>query len=45
MRSSFSTGSLARSCARHPWRSLSVWAVLLVLAVVAALGLGDVLTT
>jgi RND superfamily putative drug exporter len=45
MRSYFSTGGLARLSARHPWRIMGVWGVLLVLAVVAAMGLGDVLTT
>jgi putative drug exporter of the RND superfamily len=45
MRSLLSPGGLARLSARHPWRIVSVWVVLLVLAVVAASELGDVLTT
>jgi RND superfamily putative drug exporter len=45
MRSLFSTGGLARASARHPWRVMSMWIVLIVFAVVAAAGLGDVLTT
>ena len=41
-----STESLARACARHPWRTVGVWlaAVVLSLGLVATL-LGDVLTS
>ncbi|MGH3036083.1 MAG: MMPL family transporter, partial [Gaiellaceae bacterium] len=41
-----STESLARACARHPWRTVGVWlvAVVVSLGVVATL-LGDVLTS
>ncbi|HYI16564.1 MAG TPA: MMPL family transporter [Thermomicrobiales bacterium] len=45
MPSWLSTGGLARSSARHPWSVLGIWLVIVVLAVVAATGLGDVLTT
>ena len=45
MPSFFSTGGLARASAGHPWRVVGIWVVLLVLAVVATTGLGDVLTT
>jgi RND superfamily putative drug exporter len=43
---SLSTESLARSCARRPWRTVGIWiaVVVLSLVVVAAL-LGDTLTT
>jgi RND superfamily putative drug exporter len=41
----FSTAGLARSSARHPWRVLGIWIVVLALAVLAASGLGDALTT
>ncbi len=41
----FSTSGMARASARHPWRVVLVWVLLLVLAGVAASGLGDVLTT
>ena len=43
---SLSTESLARACARHPWRTVGVWvaAVVLSLGLVATL-LGDVLTS
>jgi RND superfamily putative drug exporter len=40
-----STAVLARLSARHPWRVIAIWIVLLVLAGVAATGLGDALTT
>jgi RND superfamily putative drug exporter len=40
-----STAGLARSSARHPWRVISVWVVILVLATIVGSGLGDVLTT
>lgn len=40
-----STGALARASARHPWRVLALWLAILVLAVVAASGLGDALTS
>ena len=39
-----STSGLARAAARHPWRTLGLWAVLLVVAIVAATGIGDVVT-
>jgi len=40
------TGRLARSSSRHPWRTLALWGVAIVLAVgVIAASLGDVLTT
>ena len=38
------TGNLARLAARRPWPTVGVWLVLVVGAVVAAGGLGDVLT-
>ncbi len=41
----FSTASLARSCARHPWRVISAWIVVLVLCFIAIGGLDDALTT
>ena len=41
----FSTSGMASASARHPWRVVIVWVMLLVLAGVAASGLGDVLTT
>jgi putative drug exporter of the RND superfamily len=43
---SFSTESLARACALHPWRTVAAWiaAVVLSIGIVAAL-LGDTLTT
>jgi RND superfamily putative drug exporter len=41
----FSPASLARASARHPWRVLGAWVVILVLAVMSASGLGDALTT
>jgi putative drug exporter of the RND superfamily len=41
-----STGSLARSAGRHPWRTLVVWVVALLSAgVLSSLFLGDALTT
>jgi RND superfamily putative drug exporter len=40
----FSTAELARASARHPWRVLAGWLLVLVLAGVAATGLGDALT-
>jgi len=40
------TGRLARSSSRHPWRTLALWGVAIVLAVgVIAASLGNVLTT
>jgi len=41
----FSTSGMASASARHPWRVVIVWVLLLVMAGVAASGLGDVLTT
>ena len=41
----FSTAGLARVSARRPWFVVAVWVVLLVLAGVAATGLGDAFTT
>ncbi len=41
----FSTRGISQVSARHPWRVLSAWVLLLILAAVAASGLGDVLTT
>jgi putative drug exporter of the RND superfamily len=43
--SRFSTAGLARASARHPWRTLGVWLVVLVLALVSASGLGKALTS
>jgi putative drug exporter of the RND superfamily len=41
-----STGSIARSAGRHPWRTLGVWIVVLLTAgVLSSLFLGDALTT
>ena len=40
----FSTEGLARAAALHPWRTLGLWVVVLVVAMVAASGIGDVLT-
>ncbi len=41
-----STETLARSASRHPWRTLAVWVVALLTAVmVSSLFLGDALTT
>jgi putative drug exporter of the RND superfamily len=45
MRALFSTRGLAGASARHPWRVLAVWIVLMVFAGIAASGLGSVLTT
>lgn len=45
MTTRFSTASLARLSALHPWRVLSIWLLVLASAVVLASGLGDVLTT
>ncbi len=45
MTSWFSTERLARASARHPWRTIGVWLVIIVLGVVAASGLGNALTT
>ncbi|MCO5176920.1 MAG: MMPL family transporter [Thermomicrobiales bacterium] len=41
----FSTRGISQASARHPWRVVSAWVLLLILAIVAASGLGDVLTT
>ena len=39
------TQRLARACAAHPWRTISVWLLVIVLGVVgAAAGLGDLTT-
>ncbi len=40
-----SPARLARASARHPWRVLGAWLVVLVLAVMSASSLGDALTT
>ena len=40
-----STAGIARVSARHPWRVVATWVVILILAIVAASGLGDALTT
>ena len=40
-----SPARLARASARHPWRVLGAWIVILVLAVMSASSLGDALTT
>ncbi len=45
MTSWFSTEGLARVSARHPWRVIGLWIVLLALGVVAASGLGNALST
>ncbi len=43
---SLSTESLARACAQHPWRTIGIWIVLVVLSMgTAAALLGDVLTS
>jgi putative drug exporter of the RND superfamily len=40
------TGRVARACARHPWRTLALWGVALVLSIGAIAGLlGETLTT
>jgi RND superfamily putative drug exporter len=44
MSSRRSTAGLAGICARHPWRTVAAWIVVLALAMVAATGLGDALT-
>src|SRR6478609_3396479 len=41
----FSTSGLARSSARHPWRVIGVWIVVLVIAAGLASTLGNALTT
>jgi len=41
----FSTAGLARISARHPWYIVAIWIGLIILAVGAATGLGDALTT
>ncbi len=41
----FSTAGLARISARHPWKIVAIWVVLIILAVGLASGLGDALTT
>lgn len=41
----FSTAGLAQRSARHPWRVVAIWLVILVLGAVAATGLGDALST
>ncbi|HEU5424822.1 MAG TPA: MMPL family transporter [Nitrolancea sp.] len=45
MRALLSTAGLARASARHPWRVLGIWLIVLVLAGVSASGLGKALTT
>jgi RND superfamily putative drug exporter len=45
MGSILSPEALARQATRHPWLIVGVWGVILVLAVFAASGLGDVLST
>jgi putative drug exporter of the RND superfamily len=45
MRTLFSTSGLAGASARHPWRVLGLWVVLIVLAFFSVMSLGDVLTT
>ncbi len=45
MTSWFSTERLARTSARHPWRTIGVWVAIIVLGIVAASGLGNALTT
>ena len=45
MTSFLSTAGLARASARRPWLVVGAWIVLLVLAGVAATGLGDAFTT
>ncbi|HET8524507.1 MAG TPA: hypothetical protein VFL82_14820, partial [Thermomicrobiales bacterium] len=44
MSSLLSTAHLARLSSRHPWRVIIGWILILVLAGVAATGLGDALT-
>ncbi len=44
-RSTFSTEGLSRASALHPWRTMLLWVVFLVLAVVSASSLNDALTT
>ncbi len=40
------TGRLARASSRHPWRTLALWAIAIVLSFgTIATSLGDVLTT
>ncbi|HET7034390.1 MAG TPA: ISAs1 family transposase [Thermomicrobiaceae bacterium] len=41
----FSTSGLARACARHPWRVIASWVVVLLLALIAARGLSQALTS
>ncbi|HEX7103801.1 MAG TPA: MMPL family transporter [Nitrolancea sp.] len=45
MTSWFSTAGLARRSARHPWRVVAIWLVILALGVVAATGLGNALSS
>ena len=45
MGSKFSTGGLAKMSARHPWRVMGLWLLILVLAAISAPALGDALTT
>ncbi|MGD9711772.1 MAG: hypothetical protein AB7V46_06880, partial [Thermomicrobiales bacterium] len=44
-RSFFSTSGISRANARHPWRAMILWVVLLVLAGMSASSLNDALTT
>jgi putative drug exporter of the RND superfamily len=44
MTSRFSTAGLAGMSARHPWRVVASWLLVLLLAMVAASGLGDAFT-
>ena len=41
MRSLFSTTGMARASARHPWRTLGLWLVVIVVAVALAAGMGE----
>lgn len=45
MASLVSPAGLARASARHPWRTLGIWLVILVLALASATRLGDALTS
>jgi RND superfamily putative drug exporter len=42
---SLSTAGLARASSRHPWRTIAVWILCIVLAAVASTGLAGALTT
>ena len=45
MSSRISTAGFARVSARHPWRVIASWILILLLAGIASTGLGDALTT